>query len=332
MNPCIMNIAITGGSGHIGVNLCRLLGKQGHKVRALLHHNFTSLKEMPIETIHGDILEPSSLRSLVRDADVVFHLAAVISIEGKKGRDLFRHNIEGTQNIIRAVRRFSSARLIHFSSIHTLLSNPNKNIMDENCPLAINDWMPYSRSKACAEAEVLKAVRSGLDAVILNPTAVIGPADPGPSLMGQALILMARSKLPVLVSGGYDWVDVRDVAQAAVSAMTKGRSGERYILCGHWADLSSLAHLVTGFSGARKKHWICPYWLARAGLPFLNFYSTIRKKSPLYTRDSLKTLRQGHPRISSVKAHMELDYIPRPLETTIKDTLAWFRDNSFLSC
>ncbi len=326
-----MNIAVTGASGHIGVNLCRLLVKEGHSVRALIHKNSASLDGILLETVQGDLMDLPSLSELVQDAHMVFHLAGVISIQSKGAKDIFEKNFEGTRNIIEASKKASVKRFIHFSSIHALTHDPHDKVLDETRPLALNDRMAYSRSKAYAEKEVLKSVAQGLDAVILNPTAVIGPEDHEPSLMGRALILMSLGKLPILVPGGYDWVDVRDVAQAAAIAMLKGRKGESYLLSGHWQEIRAIATLVSILSDCTRKRITCPHRIAQLGLPFVSLYCRLKDTDPLYTKDSIHTLCTGHRSISHEKARRELDYSPRPLEETLQDTLNWFKECGYLN-
>jgi dihydroflavonol-4-reductase len=325
-----MNVAVTGASGHIGVNLCRELAKQGHAVRALVHKNTESLKSISLESVPGDLREPASLAALVQEADIVIHLAAVISIRGNRTGELFDINVEGTRRILEASQNASVRRFIHFSSIHALEQSPFDRVLDENRPLAIKDKMAYSRSKALAEKAVLEAVEQGLDAVTLCPTAVIGPFDYGPSLMGRALILLALGKFPALVPGGYDWVDVRDVVISTLISMEKGKKGERYLLPGHWKTLEQISELVSILTDRRPRRFTCPNWLARFGLPFINFYCSLYDKEPLYTRDALYTLRMSHKNISHKKAAKFLGYKPRPFEETLKDTLDWFQKQGFL--
>jgi dihydroflavonol-4-reductase len=330
--PAIMRIAITGASGHIGVNLCRFLVREGHSVRGLIHKNSASLEGIHIEKVSGDLMNPASLSSLVQDMDIVFHLAGVISIWRRGKKDVFEKNVEGTRNILAASIKASVKRLIHFSSIHALAHDPFDKVLDETRPLAIHNQMAYRRSKAYAEKEVLKGVAKGLDAVILNPTAVIGPEDHEPSLMGRALILMSLGKLPFLVPGGYDWVDVRDVVQAASTAMFKGRKGERYLLSAHWRELKTIADMVSAIEECTRRRMTCPHTIAGFGLPLVNLYCRITNTDALYTRDSLRTLRTSHRYISHEKASRELDYAPRPLMETLRNTLDWFKAQKYLSC
>jgi dihydroflavonol-4-reductase len=326
-----MKIAVTGASGHIGVNLCRELVKKGHTIKALVHKNTRSLQGIPLETVQGDLRDPASLLALVNDADIVFHLGAVISIRGNRSGELFDINVEGTRKILEASQKKSVKRFIHFSSIHALDHSPYDQELDENRPLAIRDKMAYSRSKALAEDIVINASNQGFDIVILNPTAVIGPFDYAPSLMGRAILLMAKGKLSALVPGGYDWVDVRDVVSSTLTAIEKGRKGERYLLSGHWRTLEQISKLVSDIIDLRPQRFTCPNWLARLGLPFINLYCSVYDKDPLYTRDSLYTLRTSHRNISHEKATKELGFRPRPFEETLKDTLDWFQNQGFLS-
>lgn len=325
-----MKIAVTGASGHIGVNLCQELIQNGHSVKALIHKNDHGIKELPLECVPGNLMDASLLSRLVKGAEVVFHLAAVISIQVRNKEELFEKNVKGTENVLNAARKEGVRRVIHFSSIHALVHEPFDRILDEGRSLALKDGVDYSRSKALSELVVQEAVKEGLDVVILNPTAVIGPFDYAPSLLGRALILMYRGKIPALISGGYDWVDVRDVVKAAIVSIEKGEKGERYILSGHWKNLCELAELTYEISGERYKKMTCSPGLARIGLPFLKLYCRLNSTQPLYTKDSLKILQTAHSHVSCEKARKRLGFNPRPMEETLRDTFDWYKMNGFM--
>jgi dihydroflavonol-4-reductase len=325
-----MKIAVTGASGHIGVNLCQELIQHGHSVRALIHKNDQGIRELPLECVPGDLMDDSSLSRLVKGVEVVFHLAAVISIQVRNKKELFEKNVRGTENILHAAQKEGVRRFIHFSSIHALVHEPINRILDEGRPLALKEKIDYCRSKALSELVVQGAVKEGLDALILNPTAVIGPFDYTPSLLGRALILIYRGKIPALISGGYDWVDARDVVKAAVVCVEKGEKGERYILSGHWKTLCELAELTYEISGKRYKKLTCSPGLARIGLPFLKLYCRLNSTQPLYTKDSLEILQTGHRHVSCEKARKRLGFNPRPMEETLRSTFDWYRTNGFL--
>jgi dihydroflavonol-4-reductase len=112
--------------------------------------------------------------------------------------------------------------------------------------------------------------------------------------------------------------------------MIKGRKGERYLLSGHWRELKSIADMVSNIAECSAKRIACPHGIARLGLPFINLYGRITDTDALYTRDSLNALRTSHRSISHEKAHRELDYSPRPLWETLRDTLEWFKEQKYL--
>ena len=325
-----MRIALTGASGHIGTNLCRALLSEGHEVRVLINRTSKSLEEIPVERIPGNILDKKSLESLISGCEIVIHLAATISIRGVNERDLLSININGTKNILEVITRLPVKRFIHFSSIHALIQEPFDEILDETRPLALKDPILYNRSKAWSEQLVSEAIKNGMDGVIINPTSVVGPNDFIPSLVGRAIIQICQNKLPGLIRGGYDWVDVRDVVSGTLQAIEKGRTGERYLLSGKWLSLPDLVGIISRYHKIKTKHAILPYWLAELGVPFLKVYAMLRKADPLYTRESLDIIKHSHRMISCDKAKKEFGYQPRPIEITIKDTIEWFKKNSYL--
>ena len=325
-----MRIAMTGASGHIGTNLCRALLSEGHEVRVLINRTSKSLEEIPVERIPGNILDKKSLESLISGCEIVIHLAATISIRGVNERDLLSININGTKNILEVITRLPVKRFIHFSSIHALTQEPFDEILDETRPLALKDPILYNRSKAWSEQLVSEAIKNGMDGVIINPTSVVGPNDFRPSLVGRAIIQICQNKLPGLIRGGYDWVDVRDVVSGTLQAIEKGRTGERYLLSGKWLSLPDLVGIISRYHKIKTKHAILPYWLAELGVPFLKVYAMLRKADPLYTRESLDIIKHSHRMISCDKAKKEFGYQPRPIEITIKDTLEWFKENGYL--
>jgi len=325
-----MKIAVSGANGHVGVNLCKALVEQGHQVKVLSHIHNQDIKHLAVTMIQGDLLDKASLIPLLSEADVVFHLAARISISGDPDGMVTRVNVEGTRNILNIAALCGVKRFIHFSSIHAFQQHPKDQLLDETRPLVEHEGFAYDRSKAEGERLVMVAVKNGLDAVVLCPTAIIGPIDPEPSLSGNAVIDIYKHKIPSLVPGGYDWVDVRDIVDAAISAIEHGRTGEKYLLSGHWHSLQDFSALIRLHSRRRTVKSIMPMWIARAGLPFIKFYSKISGSKPLYTRESLTIISEGSHNISKAKAKCELNFNPRPLTETIRDLLIWLKDNGYI--
>jgi len=325
-----MKVAVTGASGHVGNVLCRELIKQGHWVRALIHHDTDDLESIGVEMVQGDLMDINSLEKLCMDCEVVYHLAAKISIDEKE-KDLVRlTNVTGTQNLIKAAIKTSIKKFIHFSTIHVLDPFPLDEELNETRPYIGHTHMIYEQSKTESEKLVLEAVQEGLNAVIITPTAIIGPYDYKPSFLGQALIKMVTNSLPMLVSGGYDWVDVRDVVVCAIAAAEKGRQGERYIASGHYLSLKNLSQMIGKVTGRKTPSFTGPTILAKIGLPFIALYSKLKNEAPLYTSNSLEILKNSNRCISHAKATAELNYQPRPLEETLMDTFDWFNKNGLI--
>lgn len=326
----VMIISVTGANGHVGINLCDTLIRQGHTVRALSHNHDSGLKRISVEIIKGDLLNKDSLRNLIPGSDVVFHLAAKISITGDKDGSVEQINVQGTKNAAEIAMESGVKRFVHFSSIHAFHHGPTDQLLDENQPLVGPEAFSYDRSKADGERIIVEAAKNGLNAVILSPTSIIGPMDFEPSLMGKALLQIYHHQIPSLVPGGYNWVDVRDVVRAAISAINKGASGGKYILAGHYHKLTEVAQLIQKHTGIKTTRIVSPFWLAKAGLPFITAYSKITGVEPLYTSESLKILKKSNKNISHSKASLELDFNPRSLDETIRDSFEWFRENGFI--
>ncbi len=320
-----MTVLVTGANGHIGCNLVRTLVDRGRPVRALIHGNNDALEGLDIQRVDGDVSDLESVRAATRDVDVVFHLAAVISISGRNEPVLQTVNVGGPKNIAQACLENGVRRLVHFSSTHALNEFPREKPIDETNEPAGEDDLPYDRSKAAGEREILAAVERGLDAVIVNPCGVIGPHDYAPSRMGQVLHDLYNKRLPGLVDGGYTWVDVRDVVDGALAAEARGRKGERYILASEWRSTVEIGQYAEAATGVKAPRFVTPMWLARASAPFAVGWARMTGTEAKFTGAALHALR-SNPRISNQKAKDELGFDPRPVQQTVADTYAWFKE------
>jgi dihydroflavonol-4-reductase len=326
-----MTVAVTGATGHIGANLVRALIKKGRSTRCLVHVNCQAVDGLDIERFQGDVRDLESLCRAFQGADVVYHLAACISLSMADWPMLEAINVTGTRNVVEACLRTGVRRLVHFSSIHALVQEPLTIPVDESRPLVESrHYPPYDRSKAAAEREVRRGIENGLDAIIIYPTAIIGPYDYQLSYFGEALLAMAQRRLPALVTGGFDWVDVRDVVAGAMLAEEKAPAGASYLLSGHWVSMCDIAAMVKEITGVATSRMVCPLWLARIGAPFIKVISQLNGKRPLYTSVSLRALKSNR-HISHERATRELGYEPRPFRETLVDTLRWFEENGQLT-
>ncbi len=317
---------VTGASGHVGGNLVRRLLAHGHSVRALIRRQTRAIDGLPVQAVRADVLDRASLVSAFARADCVYHLAAKVSAGWAPAAVVREINVVGTANVVEACVAAGVRRLVHFSSVQALV--PDRDAVHEDCRLvqAGDGRGAYDFAKAEAERLVLIAGARGLDAVILNPTAVIGPFDFQPSPMGEVLLSLASGRLPALVaSADCDFVDVRDVVSAAIAAAEQGRRGERYLLSGARLSLVELARLWARVTGQPAPRFAAPMALARLAAPFAAAWARLRGRQPLFTSESLRVLRNQRP-ADRRKAESELGYRPRPIEETLRDTYLWWQE------
>lgn len=320
-------IAVTGASGHIGLVLCRALLDKGYAVRAQYHSDKRGLEDLPLVCMQGDVMDEQSLLRLIDGCDMVIHAAARISIHGDPDGSVYRTNTEGTAHVLEACKRSGVRRLVHLSSVHAVMEIPLDLPFNEDRPYKPEGSSRYDLSKAVSEQHLLHHAGKGApEVVILRPSSVIGPFDARPSEMGKALIDMYEGRIPVLPKGGYDFVDVRDVARSIIVALEKGRSGEVYLLCGKFRELKDLAAVageVTGKPMPKMTLSISSLYLL---LPLVKLYGRLVGAAPQFTRESLAALEHGHRNMDASKARRELGHEVRPLEETLKDFFDWQRE------
>jgi dihydroflavonol-4-reductase len=322
-------IVITGISGFVGGNLARALLSRGNEVKGLIHRDRRAVEGLDIQLVGGDLQDPRSLKRAFQGADVVYHLAASISLTGNSPQ-MEALNVIGTRNVVEACLMCGVRRLVHCSSIHAFVQTPLNVPLDETRPLALARHHPaYDRSKAAGELEVLKGLEMGLDAIIVNPTGITGPFDFKPSYFGKAIIAMSLGKIPAFVTGGFDWVDVRDVVSGMIRAEQVAPTGTKYLLSGHWHTIEEIGRLVAKRTNSKSARITVPIWLAYLGLPVINILSRVNQNEALYTRFSLQTLKSNR-HVSHDRATQDLGYQPRPFEETISDAVLWFIENGYL--
>jgi len=317
-------VVVTGASGHVGANLVRTLLASGQPVRAMVHHDRRALEGLDLETVTGNVEDPDSLRRAFAGADLVYHTAAHISILMSDWERLAAVNVVGTRNVVNACLQCRVRRLVHFSSVDALEHDPSGKPLDESRPLVHSEqYPPYARSKAAAETQVRQGLARGLDAVILYPSAIIGPHDYRLGFPNGGLLAICKGKLWALIDGGFDWVDVRDVVAGALEAAVRAPAGGCYVLSGHWASLRDLAVLANQINGVQVPRLVLPMWIARLGAPFVAVGSLLVGKRPLFTGAALQPLR-AKQHSNHARATRDLNYHPRPLKETIADTWQWF--------
>ncbi len=275
----------------------------------------------------GDV---ESLAAAFRGADAVFHVAGLISIGGERLESLRATNVEGTRNVIEACRLAGVRRLIYTSSVHAFVEPPHGTPTDENTPIdPERAHGPYGVTKAAATQLVFAAAREGLDAVVVFPSGIIGPYDYRPSHTGSFIRSVLRRRLGAYVDGGYNFVDVRDVAAGLIAALESGRSGEGYLLAGQEVTVRQLLSTIEELSGVPAPRLRLPFGFVRAVSFLTPAYYRVTRQKRVFTTYSLDVI-ASNCCMDSSKAARELGYSPRPLRETLADTVRWFREQGMV--
>lgn len=323
---------ITGANGFLGNNLVRVLSRDSNnQVRALVSslNRAEALQGLDCEIFEGDVTKAETLTEIFAvpaDARVhVIHCAAIVYIKSKPNPAVHEVNVCGTKNVAEKTLAVGG-KMIYVNSVHAIPELPRGEVMKE-----ITDFDPanvegiYAKSKAEAARLVLDMVKiRGLDACIVQPSGIIGPYDFKTSHLTQLIIDVATGRLKAGVKGGYDFVDVRDVVAGIISACTRGKSGECYILSGHYISVTDLLQMIARAAGRKPIKTFLPLWLAKMTAPLSEIYYNLRKQPPLYTKYSLYTL-ESNARFSHDKASRELGYSSRQPQVTIDDTINWLK-------
>jgi dihydroflavonol-4-reductase len=320
-------VVVTGGTGHVGNVLVRELARRREHVRAVVPagEDTAPIAGLGVEVAAGDVRHPDSLARAFAGADVVFHLAGVVTISTGMRALLNEVNVRGTRNVVEACLRAEAGRLVYASSVHALPEPPHGVSVCETSEFTPSELRgDYAQSKALASIEVLRGVKRGLDAVMVFPSGVIGPYDFRGSEMGELIRDIASGRLSAFVDGAYDFVDVRDVVQGLLLAAARGRTGEGYILSGEKVTVRDLIALVGEAAGVRARPKRLPYWLARAAAAFTPLYYRLVRRRPRFTAYSLKVL-VSNCTMDSRKAERELGFSARPVWQSIAETVAWLR-------
>ncbi|MCU4163878.1 NAD-dependent epimerase/dehydratase family protein [Carboxylicivirga caseinilyticus] len=331
-------IFVTGGTGLVGSHLLYRLTKEGNKVRVLCRD--TSSKEsvrkifqfysdnaesyyQNIEWFEGDLHDYFSLLDALNDVEQVYHCAAMVSFKPSDSKEMFSNNVDGTANLVNACIEMGTARFCFVSSIATLGDSPNGSPIDESTFWQNDDnHSVYSQSKFSSEMEVWRGTKEGLNAVIINPSVIIGPVELNRST-GQLFETIMKGT-PFYTIGSTGFVDVRDVVEAMIKVCNSDVVNERFIVNGE-----NIAYKDFFTMGAKEFNAKPPRF--RAGriltgiawrLERLKYY--ILRVEPRFTKETART--SQHKSIYSNEKLQKLypiNYIP--IEESIKNAARYIK-------
>lgn len=325
---------VTGGTGFVGNNVIRALVNRGDKVRTLVRNEAKAreaLGNLDVEFYYGDVRDVKAIEQLFKDKDnceyIFIHTAAVVDISGRKfNQGMYDVNVNGTKAVLEVCKTKQVKRLVYVSSVHAITEPKKKSMTYE-----IENFEPkkvkgaYAKTKAESTGLVMAAVKEGLNAVIVHPSGIVGPNDFSNTHLTQMIIDYNEGRIPAAVPGGYDFVDVRDVAAGILAAIEIGEPGTRWLLTNKFYTVRKVLDELYANLGKRKVKITLPMWLARFSVPFITIYYKIRRKRPLYTSYSLYTLR-SNGNFCHDKASKELNYSTRDFQISIQDTIKFLKD------
>ncbi len=318
---------ITGASGHVGTVLVSELVKRGESIRALVLPGHGKHLPKEIDVIEGDITEMNSLIPFFDrngyEVVTLIHCAALITVASKPDPHVWITNVQGTENVMRQAYSAGVERVIYVSSVHAIPEKPEPEVITE-----VSRFSPdlvhgqYARSKAAAAQKVLEYAEKGLNVSIVHPSGIIGPGDiNNRNHMIRTIHAIAKGTIPIALHGGYDFVDSRDVADGILACEVNGRSGECYILNGHYFTVSDLLNSIRKMKGKAVRKTVLPYSAAKMLAPVVEWVSVLFKRpAPLFTPYSVYTL-NTNGRFSHEKASKEFGYSPRNIAESIRASL-----------
>lgn len=322
---------ITGAAGHLAEAILRILISKDCLVRGLLLPGEDGITGGNITYVTGDVTKPETLDPLFENASeakiIVIHCAGIVSIQKRVSPAVYHVNVAGTRNIIAKCQQYGVHRLVYVSSVHALPERKGTVIweVDRFSPDAVDG--AYAKTKAEATQAVLDAAKDGLPAVVVHPSGIVGPFDRhGGNHLVQMMSLYLKRRLPAGVQGGYDFVDVRDVARGILLAAQNGRQGECYILSNRYISMREVFEEMRIYTGRKHSLPLMPYFAARLLAPICEWYAKVTHTRSIYTAYSIKTL-ASQTYFCHDKATTELGYDTRSFKETVRDTLAYLQQD-----
>lgn len=330
-----MNILVTGASGFVGRRLVeRLLDSRPKDTVAAFLMPGEAVPEPfvgKVEILRGDLRQPESVRSAIRGADLVFHVAGFISYWTLDAAIMKAVNVDGVRAVVDACVEFKVKRLVHVSSVGAIGFAEDAGLSKEDTPFNWPESFGYMTTKRDGQAIVQAAVRErGLDAVVVNPASVMGPGDPAPGSAHNRLYA-SMYKGPFFFgtfAGGLAVVDVRDLVETILAAAEKGRAGEAYLSVGADVPYSHVLSVMAEKAGKRFVPFVVPPialivagWVAEQ-------ISRLTRVRPLITV-AYGRLSGWSAYYSNEKSRRELGVAYRRLEQTIADGCEYY-ERAFL--
>lgn len=324
---------VTGAAGFIGSHVVEQLIAKGIEVRAaaLPNERTDNIDHFNPEIVRGDMLDKAFVRDITQDVDTVFHLAAVYATWMPDWKPLWEVNVQGSRNMLWACMNADNVKKVVFtSSLSAIGLLPGKASSNETTSFNQYDALPYILSKYLSQQEALDFAEQGLDLTVVNPAFPFGPGDVAPTPTGGIILKMIEGGARFSFPGGFNLVDVRDVAAGHILAAEKGRKGEMYILGNENVTGEEFSKMCAEILGKSDRVIPLPGLLVEGGAQLAQFIAdNITHSKPYVIPKELKYTSQ-YAFMDCSKARKELGYSPRDVRISLRDSISWFQSKEFL--
>lgn len=327
-----MKILVTGADGLLGSNLVRELLNRNHTIRALIQpgRQQKTLEGLTLEKFAGNLLQAEEVLRAAEGCDTIIHCAASTSVWPSRSEIINKVNIEGTRNIINAVKHFNVQRMIYVGTANSFGFGSKENPGVEGNPYKSSMYgLDYMDSKYKAQQLILKEVKeNSLPAIIVNPTFMFGPFDSSPS-SGAMIVALYKGKVPGYTNGGRNYICVKDAAVGIANALTKGRVGECYILGNQNLSYKEAFRKIASTIGVKPPSVSIPSVFAKLYGRIGSLMGMMSGKAPAISYPLSRIACDEHY-FSPAKAVRELELPQTPIETGIKECFDWLKENDYL--
>lgn len=327
-----MKVLVTGANGLLASNLVRELLHSGYEVRGMVREscNLLSLKKVDVELFKGEITNPTDVRKAFAGCEVVVHAAANTSQWPTNYEAYKKINVDATRLILDEAIRRNVERFIFVGSANAFDPGPKEAPGTEDSSFSPKGKSGYMMSKQVAQNLILGEFhRSGLPALVVNPTFMLGKYDAKPS-SGQIILMAHQKSLMAYPSGGKNFVHVADAARGIANAISMGTPGECYLLAGKnlsYREFFEKLRLVYGYPQRLAR---IPRAAIRLAGNLGSLYETLSGKPAKLNSVNARLLCTDNY-YSPDKAIRELNMPQTPVSQAIEDALEWFSQYGYLS-
>ena len=325
-----MRIGVTGASGMVGINVCKEILRNGDELNILIREDVSYLSDLPCNKFYGDLSDIDTLEKFCDKCDVIIHSAAMISIGFDAYDQVYEVNFVGTKNLLDTSIRTKVKKFIFISTVNAYDKKPLDQNFDEKRGL-VRKGNAYDMTKALAQELVTSTEE--IETVSINPTSVLGKNDFKPSRLGKIIKGVHSGKLPFLVDGGLDVIDVEDLSKAIYSAISNGKDGESYLISGKFRSFKEMFEVIKKYQDKKSRIFFFPRLMVELSLPLLSLFpiGLLKRAAEIngkffpglenMTKEAIENIINFPKHIDNSKAKKDLGLKISPIEKTIKDTI-----------